>query len=60
MGRRRSGEKLKKVTRKKVVAVVVDQVRDQEATSLKVTWYIVSTSEGRCPGNYTGRGKKVL
>lgn len=60
--RRRSGKKLKKVTRRQAVASVVDlsaEGREQKATSLKVTWYIISISDERCPGNYTWKGKKI-
>lgn len=61
--RRRSVEKLKKVTRRKIVALVLDLSAEGsvwEATSLKGTWYIISASEGRCLGNYTWRENKVL
>lgn len=61
--KRRSVGKLKEVTRRKVVALVLDlsaEGRVWEATSLKGTQYIISASEGRCLGNYTWRENKVL
>lgn len=59
--RRRSREKLKKVTKRKVAAVDLSAEGSVgEATSPKVTWYIMSASKRRCLGNYTWREKKVL
>lgn len=63
-GRRRGrGKKLKKVTRRAVLAVVgnlVLRAEGRKATSGRYFGYVIVPAEGWHAGSYTCRGKEVL